>query len=378
MKMSLKSRRELVKKAKGRYLKADKLQKAVILNELVENTGLNRNYITQRLSAKVDLDYANPINRKRHEMYDVNDILYLTKIWKIFDYPCGQRLEPMLPEYVSVLEKFKELIIPAHVKGKILKIKSATIDRRLEKFRTFRHKKVFSTTKPGSMLKKQIPIKTSSWDETRLGYGELDTVAHCGASAAGEFIFTLTYTDIASQWTISEAVMGKGQARIKQALDNISKRLPFPLRGIDPDNGSEFINWQLYRYCLGKNIEFTRGRPYAKNDNAHIEQKNYTHVRKLMGYGRMDKESQLKKMNDLYWNEQDFYKNFFLPNKKLIEKKRVGTKIVKKYDAARTPYQRLLENQKFPETEKAKLRMMYAKLNPAELKRSLDKKISKI
>lgn len=376
--MSLQSRKELIKKAKGRYLKADKFQKAVILDELFQNTGLNRNYLTQRLSARVDLNHVNPINRKRHELYDVNDIRYLTKIWKIFDYPCGQRLEPMLPEYMAVLEKFKELIVPAHIKEKLLRIKSATIDRRLEKFRTFRHKKVFSTTKPGSLLKKQIPIKTSSWDETRLGYGELDTVAHCGASAAGEFIFTLTYTDIASQWTISEAVMGKGQARIKQALENISARLPFPLKGIDPDNGGEFINWQLYRYCLGKNIEFTRGRPYAKNDNAHIEQKNYTHVRKLMGYGRMNTEDQLQKMNDLYWNEQDFYKNFFLPNKKLVEKKRVGTKIVKKYDIARTPYRRLLENKEFPEAEKEKLSMIYDKLNPAEIKRSLDKKISKI
>jgi len=178
MKMSFKSRKELIKKAKGRYLKSEKFQKAVILDELFQNTGLNRNYLIQRLSAKVDLNYANPINRKRHELYDTIDILYLTKIWKTFDYPCGQRLEPMLPEYIAVLEKFKELVVPAHVKEKLFQIKSATIDRRLEKFKTFRRKKVFSTTKPGSLLKKQIPIKTSSWDETRLGYGELDTVAH--------------------------------------------------------------------------------------------------------------------------------------------------------------------------------------------------------
>ena len=378
MKMSLTSRKELVKKAKGRYLKATKPEKVLILDELLQNTGLGRNYLIQILSAKVDLDYVNPINRKRRVSYDANVVHYLKKIWTIFDYPCGQRLEPMLPEYVAVLERFKEVIIPESVKEKVLKIKSATIDRRLEKFRTFRHKKTFSTTKPGSLLKKNIPIKTSSWDETRLGYGELDTVAHCGSSAAGEFIFTLTYTDIASQWTISEAVMGKGQKGIKLALDNIAKRLPFTLKGIDPDNGSEFINWQLYHHCLANNIEFTRGRPYAKNDNAHIEQKNYTHVRKLMGYGRMDKEWQLKKMNDLYWNEQDFYKNFFLSNKKLIEKKRVGTKIVKKYDTPRTPFQRLLENKEFPESEKEKLKMIYAQLNPAELKRSLDRKISKI
>ena len=378
MKMSLKSRKELVKKAKGRYLKATKPEKVLILDELSQNTGLARNYLIQILSAKVDLDYINPINRKRRVSYDANVVHYLKKIWTIFDYPCGQRLAPMMSEYVLVLEKFKEVIIPDSVKEKVLKIKSATIDRRLEKFRTFRHKKTFSTTKPGSLLKKNIPIKTSSWDETRLGYGELDTVAHCGNSAAGEFIFTLTYTDIASQWTISEAVMSKGQMGIKLALENIAKRLPFTLKGIDPDNGSEFINWQLYRHCLAHNIEFTRGRPYAKNDNAHIEQKNYTHVRKLMGYGRMDKEWQLNKMNDLYWNEQDFYKNFFLSNKKLIEKKRVGTKIVKKYDIPRTPFQRLLENKEFTEREKEKLKMIYAKLNPAELKRNLDRKISKI
>lgn len=376
--MSLKSRKELVKKAKGRYLKADKVQKGVILDELFQNTGLLRNYLIQILSAKIDLDYVNPINRKRKETYDANVIFYLKKIWTIFDYPCGQRLQPMLEEYISILEKFKELIIPQHVKEKLLRIASATIDRRLEKFRTLQHKKVFSTTKPGSLLKNQIPIKTSSWDETRLGYGELDTVAHCGASAAGDFIFTLTYTDIASQWTISEAVMGKGQAGIKQALDNIAARLPFPLKGIDPDNGSEFINWQLYNHCLANNIEFTRGRPYQKNDNAHIEQKNYTHVRKLVGYKRLDKEHQLKKMNDLYWSEWDFYKNFFIPNKKLIEKKRVEAKIVKKYDLPRTPYQRLMEHADFPEIEKEKLRAIYAKLNPAEIKRSIDKKLSRI
>jgi hypothetical protein len=378
MKMSFKSRKELVKKAKGRYLQSDKTEKTIILDELFENTGLVRNYLIQLLSPKIDLSFVNPINRKRRETYDANVIYYLKKIWTIFDYPCGQRLAPMLPEYIAVLEKFKELIISDSVKAKLLKIKSATIDRRLTKFRTFRHKKVFSSTRPGTLLKKNIPIKTSSWDEKRIGFGELDTVAHCGGSAAGEFIFSLTYTDIASQWTISEAVMGKAQKRIKGALENIAKRLPFLLRGIDPDNGGEFINWQLYRHCLKKNIEFTRGRPYQKNDNAHIEQKNYTHVRKLIGYKRLNQNHQLDKLNDLYWNEWDFYKNFFLPNKKLIEKKRVGAKIVKQYDKPRTPYQRLLERKDLLETEKEKLRTIYAKLNPAEIKRSIDKKLMRI
>lgn len=378
MEMSQQAKKELIKKVKSRYLKSTKEAKHKILDELCINTNLHRKYLIERLSARINLNYTNPINKKIREIYDANVIHYLKKIWTIFDYPCGQRLEPMMEEYISVLEKFKELIIPNSVKEKLLKIKSATIDRRLEKFRMFRHKKVFSTTKPGSLLKKNIPIKTSSWDENRLGFGELDTVAHCGDSAAGEFIFSLTYTDIYSQWTISEAVMGKGQAGIKLALENIANRLPFPLLGIDPDNGGEFINWQLYNHCLAKNIEFTRGRPYCKNDNAHIEQKNYTHVRKLVGYKRLNQKHQLKKLNDLYWSEWDFYKNFFIPNKKLIEKKRVGTKIVKKYDKPKTPYQRLLEHQDFPEIEKEKLKLIYAKMNPAEIKRNIDKKLSRI
>jgi len=203
-------------------------------------------------------------------------------------------------------------------------------------------------------------------------------VAHCGDSNSGEFINSLTYTDIATQWTESEAVIGKAQHRIKQGLDNIEKRLPFPLKGIDPDNGSEFINWQLYHHCLSKNIEFTRGRPYKKNDNAHIEQKNWTHVRKLIGYKRLDQEHQSQKLNDLYHNEWRLYKNFFIPNKKLIAKKRINGKIIKKYDIVETPYQRTLKVSNVSELNKEKLKDIYVKLNPAELKRSIDRKISRI
>ena len=324
MEMSQLSKKELIKKAKERYLKADKKNKSAILDELEANTNLHRKYLVNRLATKTDLSYKDPINRKRHETYDANVIYYLKKIWTIFDYPCGQRLQPMMDEYISVLERFKELIIPDGVKEKLLKIKPATIDRRLKKFRALRHKKVLSTTRPGSMLKNNIPIKTSSWDEKRLGFGELDTVAHGGGSASGEFVSSLTYTDILSQWTESVATMGKAESRIKAGMDEIDERLPFPLRGIDPDNGGEFINWQLYHHCLAKNIEFTRGRPYFKNDNAHIEQKNYTHVRKLIGYKRLDEQYQLEKLNSLYRNEWRLYKNFFIPNKKLIEKKESG------------------------------------------------------
>lgn len=376
--MSLPTRKELIKRAKGRYLKSSKQDKSKILSELVINTRLNREYLTNRLSPKVDLDYVNPLNRKRHEKYGMDVVFYLKRIWEIFDYPCGQRLAPMMEEYVTVLEKWKEVSFPESIREKLLQISSSTIDRRLKRSKSSVKRKVLSTTRPGSLLKKNIPIKTSSWNEKRLGFGELDTVAHCGFSSSGEFINSLTYTDICSGWTESIAVMGKAQGRIQEGLDDIEERLPFDLLGIDPDNGSEFINWQLYRHCLEKNIEFTRGRPYAKNDNAHIEQKNYTHVRKLIGYKRLEKQEQLTGLNDLYCNEWRLYKNFFIPNKKLISKKRVGSKIVKKFDTPKPPYQRLLENRKYPKKQKRVLRAIYVKLNPVKLKKRIEQKLSKI
>lgn len=381
MQMSLQSKKELVKKVKGRYLKANKIIKGSILDELCVNTELHRNYLIQILSAKIDLNYLNPINRKRREQYDGYVIAKLKKIWKIFDYPCGQNLAPMLTEYIEVLERFEEMKFSSEIKEKLLTISSATIDRRLERSKRMKKKKVFSTTKPGSMLKKQIPIKTSSWNEKRVGYGELDLVAHCGYSAKGEFLNSLTFVDISTGWTESIAVMGKAQARVKKGLDNIEERLPFPLKGIDPDNGSEFINWQLYRHCIERNIEFTRGRPYKKNDNAHIEQKNWTHVRKLVGYKRLDKDYQLELLNSLYLNEWRLYKNFFIANKKLIAKKRFGKhkeKIKKVYDQAKTPYQRVLESNTVSEKEKMKLRKIYVKLNLVELRRNIDKKLKNI
>lgn len=376
MKMSLPTRKELVSTTKERYLKADKREKGVILNELSLATGMHRKYLVSLLSAKKDLSYHPPINRKKHEKYGMDVVVYLKRIWKIFDYPCGQRLKPMLMEYVRVLEKYKEIHIPDSVKRKFESISSSTIDRKLKKTKEDERRKIFSTTKPGGLLKSQIPIKTSSWDEKRVGFGELDTVAHCGDSASGEFISSLTYTDILTQWTESEAIPTKAQKHIMKALENMRKRMPFDLLGIDPDNGSEFINWQLYRYCVAEHIEFTRGRPYKKNDNAHIEQKNWTHVRKLAGYKRLDTERQLTILNHLYRNEWRLYKNFFQANKKLIDKRRVGTKIVKVYNIPKTPFQRILEAKEVSKEKKEMLRRIYESLNPAELKRNIDAKIA--
>lgn len=383
--MSLSSRLEYLKKIKGKYLKAGKEKKSKILDEYCDNTGHNRKYIIRRLSAKTDLSKNEWKTRKKKKwIYSASDIYHLSKIWEIMDYPCGQRLKPVLEEIIDKLIRFKELNISDQAIAKLKRISSATIDSRLRPYRKKLLRKITSTTKPGSLVKKQIPIRTSSWDEKRIGCGELDTVAHCGNSAAGEFINSLNLTDILTGWTETVAVMGKAQKRIQDGLDDIKKRLPFKLIAIDPDNGSEFINWQLFNYCLQREIDFTRGRPYKKNDNAHIEQKNWTHIRKVFGYKRLDKEKQLRIMNELYHNELRLYKNFFLPNVKLAQKKRVGKhgeKIKRIYDEARTPCQRVLQSNQADEETKQRLKEQYDKLNPAELRiRILDKlkKLSKL
>jgi hypothetical protein len=234
---------------------------------------------------------------------------------------------------------------------------------------------------PGLYLKKQIPIKTKSWDEGRVGYCELDTVAHCGESAKGEFVYTVDLSDLPLQWTELEAVLGKGDKGVVKALDNAGNRLPSGLRGIDPDNGGEFINWHLFRYTKERHIEFTRGRPYQKNDNAHVEQKNWTHVRKIMGYRRYNTQEQVDLMNDIYRNELRLYKNFFIPNIKLISKKRVGKngeKIKRIYNRPRTPYERAMRSKQISKEKKLELKQIYENLNPAKLRRDLFKKVDKL
>lgn len=380
-KMSLPSRIEYLKKVKPRYLKAAKNEKSNILDEFCKNTGYARKYAIRRLAPQNAINPPKVINRKRGCYYSNNDIYWLSKIWEIMDYPCGQRLEPMLPETINILIACGELAIPEDTADRLKKIKSDTIDKRLKPYKTKLRRKINSTTRPGSLIKKQIPIRTISWDETRVGCCELDLVAHCGDSAQGEFINSLTLTDILTGWTENTAFLGKAQKRIMSGLDDIQERLPFPLKAIDPDNGSEFINWQLFQYCMEREVEFTRGRPYKKNDNAHVEQKNWTHVRKVFGYKRRETEYELNIMNDLYKNELRQYKNFFMPNVKLIDKKRTGQhgeKIKKIYDKAKTPYQRILECDQIDESRKKKLRDEYRSLNPAALRRTIIAKTEKL
>jgi len=377
--MSIKSRREYLKRIKPRYLQASKEGKSLILNEFCSSTGLVRKYAISILSAKFSLkDKINHVRRKRKPTYDLSVVIKLKEIWRIMDYPCGSRMTVMLPEWIRKLTDFGEVIMSEEVKEKLLQISASTIDRKLLKTKTEEHRKLFSTTKPGTLLKNQIPIRTSSWEEKQIGSCELDTVAHCGDSASGLFAFTLNIVDVLTGWDESETVLGKGEKGIVLALENIRKRLPFPLAAIDPDNGGEFINYSMIEYCAENRINFTRGRPYKKNDNAHIEQKNWTHVRKVFGYSRIEDEKIIEKMNGLNRNEIRLYKNFFQANVKLKDKRRIGKngeKIKKVHDEAQTPYQRIIENNQVDEIIKNKLKEIYKKLNPAELKRNIDNKI---
>ena len=379
-KMSILSRKECLTRLKSRYLRANKSEKSDMLNEFCQNTGYHKKYAI-RILAPAHEYKPKVVNRKIHYTYTNEDIFWLKKIWEIMDYSCGQRLAPQLGEIISKLVFFKELKIPEASQTKLKNMASSTIDTRLKRFKNEIRLLINSTTKPGSLIKKQIPIRTVSWNETKIGCCELDTVAHCGDDASGEFICSLDLTDILTQWTETEAILGKAQSRVINGLANIKERLPFPLLAIDPDNGSEFINWQLFNFCMEKQIEFTRGRPYAKNDNAHIEQKNWTHVRKVFGYRRRETETELNLMNDLYRNELRLYKNFFMASVKLIDKKRVGQngeKIKRIYDIAKTPYQRVLECEQISEEVKQKLRAQYETLNPAQLRRQIKLKLEKL
>jgi len=237
-----------------------------------------------------------------------------------------------------------------------------------------------STTKPGTLLRKQIPIQTNQWDESRPGFLEADTVAHCGESMMGMFAFTLDCVDIATGWTEQRAVWGKGERGVLEQLNDIEAALPFPLLGFDCDNGGEFLNYHLFRHFTNRKqpVKFTRSRAYHSQDNAHVEQKNWTHVRQWIGYDRLDSPQVVPLLNDLYRKEWRLFHNFFLPSVKLIDKERIGSKTLKRYDPPKTPYQRIMESDHIPKPVKDSLSIQLEKLNPFLLRKNMETKLKKI
>ena len=379
----MQQRQAVMAKTAARYQRSRKKEKSKLLNELVELTEYSRAYARrvlrqhgQRLKPgkqSLVVDVRLRSRRCRAPCYDEKVKAALSKIWKVMDYICGKRMQPALAEMVVVLERHNELHCDRQTRAKLLRVSAATIDRLLRPERRKYELRGKARTKPGTLLKHQIPIRTfAEWDEQQPGFSEIDLVGHEGGVAAGDYCQTLDLTDIATTWTETMAVRNKAQARVFEALQKVRKNLPFPLLGLDSDNGSEFINDELLRYCQQQQISFTRSRPYRKNDSCFVEQKNYSIVRRAVGYARYDTEEQCQLLNELY-SYLRLYTNFFLPTMKLKSKERVGSRVKKKYDQALTPYQRILQSKLVSKAKKDQLRTKYATLNPAALKRKLER-----
>jgi len=376
--MSLKSKRELLEVVRPRYLKASKVEKQKMLDEFTSATGYHRKYAIRVLKNQRQIQNRLKGKTKTYKtVYGGEVVQALEHIWEIYGQICSKRLQPILPEAIKVLERCEEIDLSKETKDLLLKISSASIDRCLRPIRS-KSPHGLSTTKPGSLLKNLIPVQTfTAWDEERPGFMEIDLVAHCGSTTEGQYLNTLTCTDISTGWTDITALAHRSQQIVSTAIHRMRQRLPFPLLGIDSDNGSEFINDTLYRYCLEEKITFTRSRPYQKNDQAHVEQKNWSVVRHTVGYDRWETEQELALLESIY-DDLRLYINFFQPSFKLIAKERIGNRTLKRYDTAKTPYQRVLERKDISIESKTRPMNLYLQLNPAELRRRIDQKTAKL
>ncbi|HSE21431.1 MAG TPA: ISNCY family transposase [Pyrinomonadaceae bacterium] len=381
----MKERKRIAEATAGRYRKAGKKERGAILNEFVELTGFARSYAALVLrnqgrvvpvsrQLRVRGDVGEKLARPgRGPTYDEQTVKVLIQVWRIMDYICGKRLAPVLGEMVERLLRHNELRCDATTSKKLARMSAATIDRLLRPERQKYQLKGRTHTRPGTLLKHQIPMRTfTEWDDQQPGFLEIDLVGHDGGVLDSHHAFTLNAVDIASGWNCSTALQNKAQVWTLQGVAEIRAKLPFPLLGIDSDNGSEFINESLYNYCRDHKITFTRSRPYRKNDSCFVEQKNYSVVRRAVGYQRFDSDEQLRLLNQLY-EKLDLYTNFFQPSLKLKSKERHGARVTKKYHEARTPYQRLLDSSFIKEQTKQLLRDRYYLLNPAQLKRQIER-----
>ena len=362
------SKSELIRSYRKRYERASKRDKTQIINSIVDASGYARKHVIRALNR--NLDVPQKVRRRKRSRYAR---LYQTLkyVWAASNFLCGKRLRPFLPEMVASLKRHKEIKLSREDEALLLTVSAATIDRLLAPARKQYSLKGRSTTKPGTLLKHQIPVRTfADWDDARPGFLEVDLVAHCGDTTRGEYINTLNMTDVATGWTICTAFMGRSERFCVEAVELAKPSFPFQILGIDSDNGSEFINAHFRRYCERAQITFTRSRPWKKNDSCHIEQKNWDIVRKMIGYGRFDTAEQLDILRRIY-RLLAFYQNYFQPSRKLLKKQRIGARVRKTYDQARTPAQRLLAHKHISSNTKRTLKQTFRSLNPAQLLRTI-------
>jgi len=357
-----------------------KKEKTAVLNEYCKNTKQNRKYVIHKISCGSYSKYTGTELKKRNRkcIYDSQTVKALIKCWKIFDYPCGLRLEPLLKIEVDHLRILGELDCSDETAKKLKQISFRTIDGKLNETKKNELLKIKYCKRINPLLYQKIPVKLSyEQDRSNFGLIQIDLVEHCGQSAAGEFINTLSTTDIASSWWEGAGAMGRSQRNVFLALEIVKERYPLNWKEIHSDNGTEFINNHLYNYVINEKIGFTRSRPYKKNDNYLVEQKNWTHVKKYTGYLRYDTQEELKTLNCLY-EHLGLYKNYFQPVIKLESKERINGKIIRRYNRPQTPYQYLINSKETPILVKKKLEKIYKSLNPAQLKRNIDDIINKL
>jgi hypothetical protein len=374
--MDMASRKQYLQTLLERYLKARKRQKGSILDEFCRNTGQNRKYVIRKIGRLAMSEPGPP--RKKAPRYGPETARALEKLWKIFDYPCGQRLRPLLETELDRLRQLKEIEISAPTVAKLRSVSPATIDRLLRPKKEAWKVHQKSGAKGPGLIAKKIPLRMGSNGPLRVGDVDMDLVLHCGSSTAGEYGHSLSTLDLGSAWWEAEVVMGRAQRRIFNALKEIEARSPFPWRAIHSDNDSAFINGQLYDYTQERHLGFSRSRPYRKNDNPHIEQKNFTHVRKPLGYLRYDTPEELSLIQDLYRGELRLYKNFFQPVMMLSRKVRIAGRPKRTYGPAQTPYHRLIESGQLSPERARELKELYQRLNPAELKRQIDRMLARL
>ena len=363
-----------------RYKRASRKEKTLILNEFCATCGYHRKHAIRLFKNFKRFTKPKPKKRGAPSVYNKPSITKpLKRIWLAANLPCSKRFKAIISLWMPGYAK-EYGALPLDIIKALYRISSPTIDRILKPLRAKYRSRGRCTTKPGTLLRKQIPIKTDQWNEFKPGFVEADTVAYCGDSIEGDYANTVDLVDIATGWTEQGACWGKGEAGVLDSLKDMESRIPFPILGFDADNGGEFINHHLWRHFANrmKPVQFTRSRPYHKDDNAHVEQKNWTHVRQWFGYHRLDKRRIVDMMNELYRSEWRLYHNFFQPSTKLVEKKVIASKVFKRYDKPKTPYERVLESKHVHPSVKRSLKEQFDTLNPFQLRKAIEAKMKKI
>jgi len=377
--MAQQSKREYLRSIHERYRRGQRAEKTIMLEEFCKVCGYHRKYAIWLLNRPLTKPHLARRRAARSTLYRQATITTLAKVWQASGYLCSQRLKAALPQWLPWIKK--HFAVDTKTVTELLAISARQMDRRLFAHKRTVKRRLYGTTRPGSLLKQMIPVKTDHWDVTLPGYLEIDLVSHSGASAAGEFIYTLDCVDIATGWVERQAVMGKGHLGIIAGLKDIEQRLPFALRGIDSDNGSEFINNHLFDFCQNRppsrRVQFTRSRPYKKDDNAHVEQKNWTHVRKLLGWHRYDTSHALSAINQLY-QELRIFQNLFQPSMKLSAKIRKGSRLIRCYDQPSTPLARVLPSQHKPLPRLQELKSALQNTDPFELSARIDHQLDRL